>query len=446
MVGLYSDDIRVDLLEPGDAFGEGAVLTTLLSRRLETATAEVRCVVHSLTRESLVKAAASFPQVQGVLEAKVLAMLQKRSEEKRRKREKQEAQELQEGGEKERPEMLVVVDVMQARGLEGKKEVHNANFYCLLVMHVPCEECSRLLEGKPAEKDIGKTSVAKTSLLMRTGSRRSMTLKRLTPQPRTSNGSKEGTKEGSKEVGADIKEVDADATADAFAAMLVGGTIAEAAEAKVNLPPLTAKAEGKAEGKTEGKDGPTDTLIKMSPKMMTNLRLKSKLARKNTKNKSQLDSGNSLIKRTMYVGGGARNEKVGYLKDFGVSCCCAKCKIRHFATQPKSRNLDPNWNEHHVFKVDTEEDFAAGRLYAGVYHKGALVNEHIAGLKIKYRNEQMRGVHWWSLNDKLSKEKKPANGSSYGSSYQGSAKDLRTSSSSSRRESTGGILVKQRSR
>jgi hypothetical protein len=66
---------------------------------------------------------------------------------------------------------------------------------------------------------------------------------------RTSN----GPKEVSNEVGADVKEVDADATADAFAAMLVAGTIAEAAEAKVNLPPLTAKAKRKAKAKPEGK-------------------------------------------------------------------------------------------------------------------------------------------------------------------------------------------------
>jgi hypothetical protein len=60
-----------------------------------------------------------------------------------------------------------------------------------------------------------------------------------------------------KAAAAAAKQAEEDATADAFAAMLLG----------------------------EGKDGPTDPLVMMSPKMIEVLRLKSKLARKNTKKK-----------------------------------------------------------------------------------------------------------------------------------------------------------------
>jgi CRP-like cAMP-binding protein len=75
MVGIYSfDDVLNVTLEPGAVFGEGAVLDAKLSRRVDTAIAEMRSVVHSLRREQLQLAAKAFPEVETLLQGKVAEM------------------------------------------------------------------------------------------------------------------------------------------------------------------------------------------------------------------------------------------------------------------------------------------------------------------------------------------------------------------------------------
>jgi CRP-like cAMP-binding protein len=416
MVGLYSEELRVDLLEPGDAFGEGAVLTKLLSRRLETANAEVRCVIHSLTREDLGKAADCFPQVQGLLEKKVIVMLQKRQGEKMMQLEKQEKQELLEGAEEKKDEMEIRVDVMQARGLGSKKEVANANFYCLLLMHVPCQECRALAEGKVVEID-----APSANQLARIDSKRSFNLKRRESQdkPRAAVRShksvlvpKSPAAKAAARVPLQRANSATDAAADEMVATLVGGAV------------IVDTAAGPPENRDDLKNAAPD-LAGLSPKMVASLRMTAKLARKTA--------------GTPGKKGPKVTQEVRLLKDFGQSFCCSKCKVRQFSTQAKSRNLNPNWNEHFVIKLDSEDDFLVGKCYCGIYHKSSLMNEHIAGLEIKYRMDSFQGVHWWSLSDRMSGNLK------LWSKTQSINFGNRRSSEGNRRASEG-ILKKQGSR
>ena len=54
-VGVYEDETFLHALEPGDTFGEGAVLSPDLSVRTESVIAEVRSVIYSLSRSALLR-------------------------------------------------------------------------------------------------------------------------------------------------------------------------------------------------------------------------------------------------------------------------------------------------------------------------------------------------------------------------------------------------------
>ena len=77
-VGVYEDEAFLHALEPGDTFGEGAVLSPDLSVRTESVIAEVRSVIYSLSRSALLRTMESFPRVREVLNQEVEAILQRR--------------------------------------------------------------------------------------------------------------------------------------------------------------------------------------------------------------------------------------------------------------------------------------------------------------------------------------------------------------------------------
>jgi CRP-like cAMP-binding protein len=135
-VGIYHQEVatRITLLEPGDAFGLGAVLSHKLSTRIETAVAEVRSVIHSLSREALRDAAVSFPAVNKLMASRVLALMKKRGE----RRDKEVAS----GKTASANQMdTITIDVFQGMSLPSTADIMNTGFYCRAAVLVSCKKC-----------------------------------------------------------------------------------------------------------------------------------------------------------------------------------------------------------------------------------------------------------------------------------------------------------------
>jgi CRP-like cAMP-binding protein len=145
-VGIYQKKAatRTTLLEPGDAFGLGAVLSRELSMRIETAVAEVRSVVHSLSRESLHNAAVSFPKVHELMQLRVIALMKKREE-------RRVHVESAGNTDTDSASNTVTVDVFQGKNLPSTADIMNTNFFCRATVFVSCEACIKQNQGFSAE-------------------------------------------------------------------------------------------------------------------------------------------------------------------------------------------------------------------------------------------------------------------------------------------------------
>ena len=167
-IGIYSKEaIRIELLEPGDAFGLGAVLSRSLSKRIETAVAEVRSVIHSLSREALLDASASFPEVGQLMEARVVALMKTRAERdaqtaaaNQKRNSLQAASGQVRSGDKHIE--TVTVDVFQGADLPSASDIINTSYFCRSTVIVHCSKCVAFNKLSIAEQNTAPTALPST--------------------------------------------------------------------------------------------------------------------------------------------------------------------------------------------------------------------------------------------------------------------------------------------
>jgi hypothetical protein len=102
---------------------------------METAVAEVRSVVHSLGREVLQNATVSFPEVQKLMETRVVALLTTREEKENALK---DGRALACGGQKE----TITVDVFQGSNIPSNSDIVHTNFFARCTVVTRCKECS----------------------------------------------------------------------------------------------------------------------------------------------------------------------------------------------------------------------------------------------------------------------------------------------------------------
>eukprot|EP00935_MAST-01C_sp_MAST-1C-sp1_P001686 g1686.t1 len=139
-VGIYSSGLgeRTHYLEPGDVFGESAVLSRALSLRMETAIAEVRAVIHSLARDVIHFAATSFPEVERLMEARVLAIMKTRDKTEKR---------MVRAFRHSKGKRTVSVDVFKGQNLHQKgTDIMHANLQAKVVVFGQCTACRAAAE------------------------------------------------------------------------------------------------------------------------------------------------------------------------------------------------------------------------------------------------------------------------------------------------------------
>jgi hypothetical protein len=93
--------------------------------------AEVRSVVHSLSREALQNASGAFPEVHKLMESRVIMMMEKREESEKTKSVKKNKR-LKDATEQP-PKVkfqTVAVDLFQATGLPSTVDITRAHFFC----------------------------------------------------------------------------------------------------------------------------------------------------------------------------------------------------------------------------------------------------------------------------------------------------------------------------
>jgi CRP-like cAMP-binding protein len=143
-VGVYSNelDTRIGLLEPGDVFGEGAVLSQAFSKRMETAVAEVRSVVHSLSRGAIHSAAEAFPNVKKLMEKRVVALMEQRdSVEKLLVNKERRTSDGVDGHAHEKGKDTLTVDIFQGTNLPGATDIIHANIFVRCFLFSRCSKC-----------------------------------------------------------------------------------------------------------------------------------------------------------------------------------------------------------------------------------------------------------------------------------------------------------------
>jgi CRP-like cAMP-binding protein len=134
-VGVYEDETFLHSLEPGDTFGEGAVLSPDLSVRTESIITEVRSVIYSLSRGALLRTMESFPKVRQVLDQEVAAILQRRVHAAKTAK-RRSASEGVSG-----TRCTVTVDVLQGAEMVRKDVSGFSDPYCVVTFVMPCQDC-----------------------------------------------------------------------------------------------------------------------------------------------------------------------------------------------------------------------------------------------------------------------------------------------------------------
>jgi hypothetical protein len=433
-VGMYSSsvDARVSLLEPGDVFGEGAVLSRTLSRRLETAVAEVRSVIHSLARDSIHSAAVAFPDVQKLMESRVVDLKVQRSELERKvaKKAKWESRRNKELGLEDKKLDSITLDISQGSGLStGVAHILNANIFARCFCLVRCSKCAereqrvksrtglltedtvRVLRsgqffGQVASvaDDGGRTGHVLVTFQIGDVTRQAIyegfELERLGTTKWKVGDRVKVAKSGSQiDKTAVVQEVNWNGTGRILVAMDGSDSTTKSytpEDLTVNDQPTLGEEE-----KTKRSRSPAAIQKAMEKARVPLKRDKSLGSNHFVKLKQELKTGlgKQVHPEAAQEGTtGKRNTRMTLLNDFGVDSC-ADCVIEKATTAARAQTFEPKWDESFQFSVPSD---AEATIYVGVYQKG-IVPTVLGFVEVEdSAMEQHSKVDWLTMS-KLSK-------------------------------------------
>jgi hypothetical protein len=361
-VGIYSNELetRMSLLEPGDVFGEGAVLSRAFSKRMETAVAEVRSVIHSLGRDSIHDAAAAFPNVQKLMETRVVALITQRDNNEKALVSKEHADnEGNEGIYKGTGKDTLTVDVFQANNLPGATDIIHANIFVRCFLFSRCARCEQTMRRGDNPTDLMAGDKCRIS--------------------------KEGHHEGKIATVVEVNWMNSGRVqvkmADGELKSYLSSEVALFTQTQVNVSPPAAKrvVSAKTMRKQSSSAGSSSKKVHIGAE--------DGGEKKEDGGERKEDGGEKKDEKRKSITSYAAVSMMAHmptlhhmhhahkpapassnLLDFGVYSC-ADCTVNKKATAPHAQTFDPEWNEKFEFALPNGQE---AQLFVAVYQKALI--------------------------------------------------------------------------